>query len=70
MNIKTGFFKSISETGENIYPFVFISSFVFCGVSICVQCFSDIMRNQTWYEIISTRVKQKKIKSSWNDYVP
>lgn len=44
---------------ENIYIFVFISSF---GVFIYVQYFSDVVRNQTSNKKISTRCNQKKIK--------
>ena len=36
-----------SETGENLYLFVFISSFVSIGVCIYVQYFLDVLRNQT-----------------------
>ena len=51
---------------ENIYIFVFISSF---GVFIYVQYFSDVVRNQTSNKKISTRCNQKKIKRLWEEYV-
>ena len=56
-----------SETGENVYPFVFILSLRVC---ICVQYFFDTLGNQTLNKV--TRVNQKKImeiKSSCKAYV-
>ena len=50
---------STSETSENVYLSVFISSFVVC---IYVQYFFDVVRNQT--QRISVRVNQKKITGS------
>ena len=38
---------SISKAGQNVYSFVFISSFVFFGVCIYLQYFSDVVRNPT-----------------------
>ena len=35
------------KTGENVFPFVFNLSF---GVSVYLQCFSDVVRNQASYE--------------------
>ena len=45
-----------SETGENVYPFVFILSLRVC---ICVQYSFDTFGNQTLNKV--TRVNQKKI---------
>ena len=59
---------STFDTGKNMYPFLFISWFVSFGVSICLQCFSDVVRNQTYMKLISTTVNQKKIKNSWKEY--
>ena len=41
---------STSKTGENVCPFVFISSFVSFGVCIYLPYFSDIVRNPTWHQ--------------------
>ena len=41
------FFTSTSETDENIFIFVFISSFISFGDGIDVRYFVDVVRNQT-----------------------
>ena len=46
--------SSTFETGENWYPFVFISSLVVCTY---VKYFFDLVRNKIWK--IATRVKEK-----------
>ena len=38
---------STSETCKNVYLLAFISSFAFFGACIYVQCFFDVVKNQT-----------------------
>ena len=59
---KTGFFPKKSDTGVDVYTFVFISSFIVC---VYAQYFFYGVRNQTWNKNQSTKVYQKKIRSSW-----
>ena len=55
----------MSETGENVYFLLFISSSIFFGVYVYYLFY--VVRNQTLKQKVSTTVDQKKIQSSWKD---